>query len=124
MPVTFITAGASIAALLSGDLDHHSAGDMRSRIDRRIIKDRPSRLILDFTGVTFMDSSGIGLIMGRWKLMQERSGQVFVTGAPPYIRKVLKLAGVDRLAPLAADYEILLYKEVEQHEQEEAREGQ
>lgn len=94
------TVGGVTLAVLSGDLDHHTARIMRSEIDREISERRPTRLIIDFSSVTFMDSSGIGLIMGRYKLMSEQGGEIIVARPPAYIRKVLRLAGVDRLAPI------------------------
>ena len=56
------------------------------------------QLILDFAMVTFMDSSGIGLVMGRFRLMQENEGTVLLRNLPTPIRKVMKLAGLDKLA--------------------------
>lgn len=88
-------------ARLEGDLDHHTASLMRSDIDRELNSKRPTRLIIDFSNVTFMDSSGIGLIMGRYKLMNDLGGSVVVARPPAYIKKVLKLAGIDRLTPIA-----------------------
>ena len=55
-------------------------------------------LVLDFSLVTFMDSSGIGLVMGRFRLMQENDGKVVLQNLPAPIRKVMKLAGLDKLA--------------------------
>ena len=95
-----MTMGKVTAAYISGDLDHHSAAQIRSEIDREIADKHPKRLIIDFAGVTFMDSSGIGLIMGRYKLMSAFGGDVIVSRPPAYIKKVLKLAGIDRLAPV------------------------
>lgn len=95
-------------AMLSGELDHHTARLMRCEIDREITEKRPRRLVIDFSGVTFMDSSGIGLIMGRYKLMNERGGSVTVARPPVYIKKVLRLAGVDRLAPISDTLDDLL----------------
>ena len=54
--------------------------------------------MLDFSLVTFMDSSGIGLVMGRFRLMQENDGKVVLQNLPAPIRKVMKLAGLDKLA--------------------------
>ena len=85
---------------LDGEIDHHSAKIMREEIDSAIEQQRPSQLILDFKNVTFMDSSGIGLVMGRFKLMQETGGSVAVENSSNHIRKVMKLSGIDRLASL------------------------
>jgi stage II sporulation protein AA (anti-sigma F factor antagonist) len=64
-----------------------------------------------------MDSSGIGLIMGRYRIMNENGGDVIVARPPAYIKKVLRLAGVDRLAPITDDPSDLIpedfYKEKE-----------
>ena len=86
------TAGA-LTVRLSGELDHHSARRMREEIDAVIERTKPARLRLDFGGVGFMDSSGIGLIMGRFRLMQLYGGTLEVIGASERLR----LAGLDRL---------------------------
>ena len=87
-----------------GDLDHHTAKDIRHEIDEEIRRENPKILILDFSALTFMDSSGIGLIMGRYKLMEELSGKIIVSCCQSYIKKVLKISGVNRLAEIVEDY--------------------
>lgn len=111
------TVGGVTAVMLSGDLDHHSAGMMRADIDREITEKHPRRLVIDFSRVTFMDSSGIGLIMGRYKLMCEQGGEVIVARPPAYIKKVLRLAGVDRLARLIDDISGLIPDENEKEDE-------
>ena len=59
----------TVTARLSGEIDHHIAPAIRGEIDAKCESRRPKRLILDFSGVGFMDSSGIGLIMGRYRMM-------------------------------------------------------
>lgn len=61
-------------------------------------QNHPKELVLDFGGVTFMDSSGIGLVMGRYKLMQELGGTVRLTQLSTSIRRVMQVAGMDKLA--------------------------
>lgn len=85
---------------LSGEIDHHSARRMREEIDAAVERLKPSRLRLDFGGISFIDSSGVGLIMGRFRLMQLYGGTLEVAGASERIRKVLRLAGLDRLGVL------------------------
>ena len=58
----FQTEEGILRVMLQGEIDHHSAGQLREQIDCRLEELLPKRLILDFTGVTFMDSSGIGLV--------------------------------------------------------------
>ena len=89
-----------VTVYLSGELDHHNAKEVRERIDRSIESNTPKLLILDFKNVGFMDSSGIGLVMGRYKLMQVFGGVVKVVNTPSHIKKVMKLSGLGRLAEI------------------------
>ena len=70
MSVTLESSGNLIIAYLIGEIDHHSAAVIREKIDNTISFKKPQHLILDFKNVSFMDSSGIGLVMGRYRLMQ------------------------------------------------------
>ena len=97
MPVTIETNGDTMVARLSGELDHHHTQKLREEIDRNVQKERPARLALDFSGVEFMDSSGIGLVLGRYRLMQEREGSLVLCAMPPHIRRVMRVAGIANL---------------------------
>ena len=98
MPVRVYLADEIVTAHLLGEIDHHSSREIREEIDEKIIRSHPSQLVMDFRDVTFMDSSGIGLVMGRYALMQELSGVLVVENMPEHIKRVMKLAGLDRLA--------------------------
>lgn len=89
-----------ITVRLNGDIDHHTAAPIRESVDIEIEKHQPSLLVLDFSGVDFMDSSGIGLIMGRYRMMRAMDGKINIIGAPPHIEKVMRLAGLERLADI------------------------
>ncbi|MEG1779078.1 MAG: anti-sigma factor antagonist [Oscillospiraceae bacterium] len=89
-----------VIAYLSGEIDHHKAGGMRKELDTVLQQVCPEELILDFGNVTFMDSSGIGFVMGRYKLMTDLEGIVKVTNLSPSLKKVMKLAGMDKLGVL------------------------
>lgn len=93
--VSFTSAGNQLCAYLSGEIDHHSAQLLRQSIDSEIAGRMPEVLLMDFTGVGFMDSSGVGLILGRSKQMQALEGQLVVQHAPSGIQKMLNLAGID-----------------------------
>lgn len=97
MSVTFERSDDTLTALLSGEIDHHTAAEFRERIDREVEMTRPKLLVLDFGGIGFMDSSGIGLIMGRYKNVTAYGGKVHVTNAPPMIARMMKLAGIGKL---------------------------
>lgn len=83
-----------LVAWLSGEIDHHAAGELRKQLDARILAAPVERVVLDFSGVSFMDSSGIGLILGRYRLLQEVGGVLAVQGAGPQIEKMLRLSGL------------------------------
>lgn len=106
MAAEIISRGKVLCAKLSGDIDHHSAKELRGDIDIAINRNCPEELILDFSAVSFMDSSGVGLVMGRYKLMSELGGTLTVAKLPPYIAKVMKMAGVGRLAKIVGDYRL------------------
>lgn len=98
MPLKLDCNDSSVTAYLDGELDHHSTKSIREEIDETIERVKPQELFLDFKNVTFMDSSGIGLVMGRYRGMQILNGRLYVRNASLHIRKVMKLAGLDRLA--------------------------
>lgn len=100
MKINIRSENGTAIVMLSGEIDHHTARELRAEIDRFVITMQPDRLTMDFTGITFMDSSGIGLIIGRYKLMKECGGQLEIRGAQPYIRRVLKLSGIERIVKI------------------------
>ena len=87
-------------ARLVGDIDHHSARELRETIDNAVIQAQAKELEMDFREVSFMDSSGIGLAMGRYKLMKEMGGSLHLVNVAGHLKKVMVLAGLDRLAIL------------------------
>ncbi len=86
-----------LTAFVEGEIDHHTAPQIREEIDKKITVDKPSVIRLDYSGVTFMDSSGIGLIMGRYKLISSYSGKLEVINVPANMAKVIKLSGIEKL---------------------------
>ena len=96
MSVRIENKGDVIFAYISGELDHHSAADIRRQLDKAILETMPKECIIDYSGLTFMDSSGIGLIMGRINTVSEYGGKLTVTGASGYIERVIKIAGLSK----------------------------
>ena len=97
MPVRIHIEDDRMTVYLSGEIDHHNSRGMREEIDSRTQQCRPRRLVLDFSRVEFMDSSGIGLVLGRYRMMEELGGQLIVTGLPRHLRKVMRVAGIESL---------------------------
>lgn len=90
-------SGKTLSVALRGEIDHHNAAKMRTGIDKLILENRPSTLILDVEDITFMDSSGLGLIMGRYKKMNEIGGELILRNPNEAILKICRLAGLSRL---------------------------
>lgn len=87
----------TVTALLTGEIDHHGAGKLRDSIDDTLRRTCPRLLVMDFGGVEFMDSSGIGIVLGRYRLMQDMGGRLALRNLPPHIRKVMQVAGISTL---------------------------
>lgn len=82
---------------LTGEIDHHNAGKMRMEIDEAICHSRPRRLVFDLDGIDFMDSSGLGLIMGRYAVIQRMGGDMILRNPSERVKKIIDLSGLDRI---------------------------
>ena len=85
---------------LSGEIDHHGARTVLQSIADKVDQYLPSVCILDFKGVTFMDSSGIAIVIHTYRRMIERQGVLRLKRVPPQPRKVLEAAGMERLVTI------------------------
>lgn len=86
-----------VTAKLFGEIDHHLAPGLRGAIDAKCESSRPSRLVLDFGRVGFMDSSGVGLVMGRYRMISLLGGKLEVVNVPPNLQKIFVLSGLGKL---------------------------
>ena len=92
--------GDVMTATLAGELDHHGAVAVRTHIDAEICRLSPKRTVLELGTLDFMDSSGLGLIMGRHALMQRRGGELVVRNANERVMRIFKLAGLERMVKI------------------------
>ena len=79
---------------LCGEIDHHNAAVIRREIDESMTAFHAKNLILDYSDVSFMDSSGIGLAMGRYNRVKELDGSIVIVPGTPYISRILGLSGL------------------------------
>ena len=86
-----------LVANLIGELDHHSAEEVRVKIDDRIDRDNIKKIILNFGGVTFMDSSGIGVVVGRYKKISSKGGALCVADVNRGVNRVFELSGLFKI---------------------------
>lgn len=94
MDIKIENIGTTLVAKLTGELDHHTAPYLRDTLDREISLNNTVNIVLDFDGVTFMDSSGIGVIVGRYKQISARGGKVMVIRVKPQVDKILEISGL------------------------------
>lgn len=100
MNVTIEASGNVVIAYLIGEIDHHTATAVREKIDNTLAFKKPTHLIIDFRNVTFMDSSGIGLVMGRYRLIQSLhpAATLEIKNVTAQTKKIMELAGLGRIA--------------------------
>jgi len=92
--VTFSAAGETLYAYLAGEIDHDAAQSLRMQLDDALVSRSPRTLIVDLGGVGFMDSSGVGLILGRQRCARVLGTSLRLQHAPAQLQKVLRLAGI------------------------------
>ena len=90
---------------IMGEIDHHSAVAVRSAIDAKLYEFRPRHAVLDLSKIDFMDSSGLGLIMGRYALMQKLGGKFSIANPNERVMKIFDLAGLGRIITVEKDGE-------------------
>ena len=90
---------------IKGDIDHHSAKGVRERIDDAILSNKPRFIVLDLSSVEFMDSSGLGLILGRYTCASNIGARLILYKPTRRIKKILEMAGIERIIEIKVDEE-------------------
>ena len=102
MRVNWELRGSRLFLYLSGELDHHAAHQALVEIGAALEEHMPLHCVLDLSGLTFMDSSGIAVVLGTYRRLKSYGGELSVARAPNHAAKVLTMAGVDRIVPIGA----------------------
>ena len=100
MAVTCTGEGRVLRAAISGEVDHHRAKEIMDELDRQIGAGLPRVLTVDLGGVTFMDSSGIAVVLRVKKRMEETDGDVFLLDPAPQCARVLRTSGIERFVAI------------------------
>lgn len=93
----FESVGNELMVFIKGEIDHYSAVWIRGEIDKRIAEQKPESAVLVLSDIDFMDSSGIGLVMGRYARMQSIGGTLRVKDPSDRVERILRLAGIERI---------------------------
>lgn len=94
MEIKQIRKNGNLIIVLTGELDESKAEYTRKNIDKIILDERAGNIIFDMSGLTFMDSTGIGVLLGRYKMIKKLGGRAMITGANKQIDRVLTMSGI------------------------------
>lgn len=93
-------------AKILGDIDHHCAKFVREKIDSSMFKYKPHLVLLDLSAVEFMDSSGLGLILGRYNTASELNAEFRIFSPSASVKRILELAGIERIIKIEGDIRV------------------
>lgn len=97
MEIQYLNENKVLLLKITDELDHHAVEKLRRRADYEIEKYIPRKVIFDFDNVTFMDSAGIGLILGRYKSISGLGGKLEMINVSESVNKILIMSGVNKL---------------------------
>ncbi len=97
-------APQTLVAKINGEIDHHTANILKEDLDREIALRNIKNLILDFDKVSFMDSSGIGVVVGRHKKISSLGGKLLIIRTSPQIDKIFELSGLKKILNYGKDW--------------------
>lgn len=99
MDIRFSNKGTTLIVNVEGELDHHYSEYARQKIDGEIMKATTRNVVFDFSRLGFMDSSGIGVIAGRYKNISQLNGRAVIVCRNVQIKRILEMSGILRLIP-------------------------
>ncbi|MCL2225709.1 MAG: anti-sigma factor antagonist [Defluviitaleaceae bacterium] len=97
--------GKVLFATLDGELDYHMAEKFRTQLDAAFEKSACRHILLDMSDVSFMDSSGIGMVIGRYKKAELRGGRLVLAGMSESLAKLYEMSGLSKIVSRAATNE-------------------
>ena len=100
MPFILNSKNRTLTIKLDGELDLVSAHEFRETVDRAMEEMMSKNLIIDLNKVTFIDSSGLGVILGRFRKIKANSGEMVIFGPTANIRRILELSGITNSIPI------------------------
>lgn len=108
MKVDFVKKGVMLTVQMQGEIDHHAAAEIRTKVDAYITGSNVKYLVMDFSQVSFMDSSGIGMVMGRYQNMKRLDGEVCIVGLTRSVKRILDMSGLTGIIPVYENQEAFL----------------
>ena len=105
MEVNYKKENKELEFILTEDVDQHTVEKMRRKMDNEIKRYIPREVVLDFSSISFMDSAGIGMVLGRYKLAKMLDGNLRLINVNKYMKKIFDMSGVSRIIPIQMDEE-------------------
>ncbi len=100
MNINYIKKDKLLFVEITEEIDHHTADKIRRKVDNEITRYMPRKTIFDFSRVTFMDSAGIGMIIGRYKMMTLIGGSLEIQNVSNTTKKILEMSGILKIIPI------------------------
>lgn len=85
---------------ITEEIDHHEAEKIRRKADYEIERYMPRKVIFDFGNVTFMDSAGIGMVLGRYKMIKMLGGNLEMINVSPILKKIFEMSGLTKICEI------------------------
>lgn len=100
MNINYVKKDKQLIIEITEDIDHHVAEKIRRKIDDEITRYMPRKTIFDFSRVAFMDSAGIGMIIGRYKMMKLIGGSLEIVNIGTQTKRILEMSGIGKIIPM------------------------
>ena len=105
MECIYIPKDKQLTLKITEEIDEHTTEKLRRKIDNEITRFLPRKVIFDFSNVSFMDSAGIGMLLGRYKVIKMLGGQLELLNVNKQIEKIFEISGILKIIPLIKNNE-------------------
>ena len=100
MNINFDREDKQLVVEITEEIDHHAAEKIRRKVDNEITRYMPRKTIFDFSRVSFMDSAGIGMLIGRYKMMKLIGGSLEIVNISETVKRILEMSGINKIIPI------------------------
>ena len=98
--INFDREDKQLVVEITEEIDHHVAEKIRRKVDNEITRYMPRKTIFDFSRVSFMDSAGIGMLIGRYKMMKLIGGSLEIVNISETVKRILEMSGINKIIPI------------------------
>ena len=106
MNINYVKKDKLLVVEITEEIDHHVAEKIRRKVDDEITRYMPRKTIFDFSRVSFMDSAGIGMLIGRYKMMKLIGGNLEIVNISKTLKRILEMSGINKIIPMEDKKEV------------------